>query len=368
MASDRRFWLFEYLLSRHLPTKVISSVLLETLKAEDGENKSLLKLLLDHGASVDSHEAQVFRLAIKTKSANVIGLFSQYIKQDSTPAVVFDFVRGIPSLDDNIRMEVYRHMLPRKLDKSSIYHALVEHLESGRRHIAILRLLLKYGADPNTDGGYCFVVVSKAKAEPEFQALSKRANLSVVMRALLESYLEEEQILHWATVCQRKLPNAPILNDNKLLFLSIKKFPSAIKLLKLLLKLGACASTTINYNILAGHQEEMCTLLIWALLQSPAVENNVILTLLESAKLTGMPPSFAKCFFLPLHADRCCSSTNVFNTGNQSHCRIALHVGPRTDANLGDAFAAGPRSNTRAPYSRTDVHRFGSVSEYVPFS
>ncbi|KIX06616.1 uncharacterized protein Z518_04592 [Rhinocladiella mackenziei CBS 650.93] len=284
MASERRYWIYQHLLGRGIPSDDVSEALLDSLKADDLGDLSFPKLLLENGASPGYQNGKPFSLALRTTSPNsifAVRLLTQYLVDDAMATVAFDVVRTVPFVKNHAGMKIYRPLLEWNISKPSICQALVDSFKGGCPDISILRSLLARGADPHEYNGYCFAAAAKMGALVEFQALSKYAKLPVVLKVLLNNFEEERQIVRWFKVCLEEQPRLGKIDQDELVFQCMSKFPVGTTLLKLLLDRGLSASAKIDHCLCASWKPEPCTALIWAIFQKPRIENDVILLLLS---------------------------------------------------------------------------------------
>ena len=288
LPPDRRYWVYEYLLGRRIPSDDVSEALLDALKANDLGDLSFPKLLLQHGAAVGYKNGMAFSLALNSNSLDAIKLLSQFLADDKMAGIAFDLARKTVFLDPHVRMEVYRCLLQWNISKSSIRQALLENLKGGHSDISTVQLLLAKGADPNEDDAHCFVVASRAGVEPEFRALSKHAKLRVVLKALMDNFQEEWEVVWWFRVCLEEKPHSVTIDEDDLLFKCMRKFPRGTTLLRLLLDNGVSASPMIMESLCPGWQPELCTALIWAIFSQPRIENDAILLLLTQGADAGL--------------------------------------------------------------------------------
>jgi ankyrin repeat protein len=284
MVSDRRYWIYQHLLAKRIPSDDVSEALLDSLKADDLGDLSFPKLLLENGASPGYQQGQPFSLALRANSPNylvAVRLLTQYLVDDSMAAVAFDVVCKTPLLQKHVRVEIYRRLLEWNIGKPSISQALVDSFKDGRPDISFLQLLLAKGADPNKDHGHCFAVAAKTGALAEFRALSKYGKRRVVLEVLLTNFEEESDIVKWFNVCLEEQPRLEKIDQDELAFQCMRKFPRGTTLLKLLLDQGVSASAKMDHCLCASWKPEPCTALIWALFSKPRIENDVILVLLS---------------------------------------------------------------------------------------
>ncbi|RYP46192.1 hypothetical protein DL768_007562 [Monosporascus sp. mg162] len=290
---DRRYWVFEHLLQQHgIPNVEVSEALLDWVSAGKLEDLSLPKLLLRHGADVRYKNGEAFTMAFRSNSLYSVKLLSQYITDDETACHVFDLLWKTSAFSSDARLELYRRLLQRKtgISSSSIYSALVDNLKSRQRDLALIRLLLANGADPNRDNAQCFLIAAKAGAKPEFRALSKQGKSPVVLKALLDHLKDEMEIVQWLRICLEEQTERETIKEDDLVLQCLRKFPEGTSLLRLLLDNGASVSVNTRHRLGPGWEAEDCTLLIWALItKSPRIETDAILVLLERGQKAVLP-------------------------------------------------------------------------------
>jgi hypothetical protein len=284
MASERRYWIYQHLLAKGIPSDDVSEALLDSLKVVDLGDLSFPKLLLENGASPGYQKGEPFSLALRANSPNslvAVRLLTQYVVDDNMAAGAFEVVRKTPLPKKHARVEIYRLLLEWNIRKSSISQALVDSFKGGCPDISFLQLLLAKGADPNKDNGHCFAVTAKTGALAEFRALSRYAKRRVVLKVLLKNFQEESEIIEWFKVCLKEQPRLEKIGQDELVFQCMRKFPGGTMLLKVLLDQGLSASAKTDHSLCASWKPEPCTALIWALFSKPRIENNVILMLLS---------------------------------------------------------------------------------------
>jgi ankyrin repeat protein len=281
MVLDRRYWIYQRLLGKGIPSDDVSEAFLDSLKTDDLGDLSLPKLLLENGASPSYQNGQPFSVALRANSLVAVRLLTQYLVDDNMATVAFDVVRKTPLLKKKVRVEIYRPLLEWNISKPSVSQALVDSFKDGYPDISFLQLLLAKGADPNKDNGHCFAVASKRGSLAEFRALSKYAKLPEVLKVLLNNFREEPEVIRWFKVCLEEQTRFGRLDQDELLFQCMRKFPGGTTLLKLLLDQGVSASAKMDHSLCASWKPEPCTALIWALFSKPRIDNDVILVLLS---------------------------------------------------------------------------------------
>lgn len=300
MKSDRRYWIYKYLLGRGMKKDDISEALLKSLTVDNLGDLSLSKLLLDNGASVEYKNGAAFNSAFALNSFDVVSLLSRYIDSHKLANIAFDLARNHTSLGKDTRYGIYQCFLDWHITEHSIQCALVDNLAAGMLDVDIVELLLRHGADPNKDSARCFTVASSRDAEDEFRALNRhgKPDLELVLKSLLEIFKEEWKVVWWFNICLEESLNPTRICQENLLFQCMRTFPDGTTLLKLLLAKGVSAGAKVNTRVCPGWESEMCTAVIWALRSAkPRVGNAPVLTLLSQGKAKGM--LFCRCLQFP---------------------------------------------------------------------
>jgi ankyrin repeat protein len=281
MPSNQRYEIYKALLAKNIPKDAISGAFMEALKGVV-MNLDLPKLLLEHGAAVSYDNAKGFRLALLSiHSVELFRLLVQHIEDDKTAGVAFNLAKKHAFDDPYKRVEIYRSLLQWNIAESSLSDALEDFLKGNHSDTSVIQLLLRNGADPNKNNARCFLLACATKSEAEFRALSRHANLAIVLQGLLTYFQVEVQVVHWFNICLEERPHGAKIANDQLLFQCLNKFPKGATLLKLLLDNGVSAAAMKQHNVCAGKPSEQCTALIWALLARPRIKNDVILVLLS---------------------------------------------------------------------------------------
>jgi hypothetical protein len=336
MASDRKYWIYQYLLAKGIPSDEVSEALLDFLKAGDLGDLSFLKLLLENGASPGYKKGELFSVALRSNSPNslmAMRLLTQHVTDDSSATVAFDVVRRTPLLKSNVRVEIYRPLLEWKIAKLSVSQVLVDSFKGGLLDISFLQLLLAKGADPNKERGHCFAVAAKMKGIGQFLELSKYAERWQVLEVLLNKLQEKSEIVVWFKFCLQTNPRSRKIDRDELLFQCMRKFPGGTTLLKLLLDQGVSASAKIDHSVCAGWKPEPCTAIIWDLFAQPRIGNNLILySCLEETQVC--------CTSTILHfltTENLCSTPGVFDATDKGIRSFWLPTGQDTPSHLKSA-------------------------------
>ena len=290
MPLTQRYEIYKVLLAKKIPQDAISGALVDALNGPV-MNLDLPKLLLEHGAAVSYDNAKGFRLALLAiHSVELFRLLVQHIEDDKTAGVAFDLARKHAFDDPDTRVEICRSLLQWNIAESSLSDALEDFLKLKGYHAdtSAIQLLLRKGADPNKNNARCFILACANKAEAEFRALSRHANLAIVLQGLLSYFQVEGEVVHWFNMCLEERPRGAKIVNDQLLFQCLNKFPKGVTLLKLLLDNGVSAAAMKKHKVCAGNASEQCTALIWALVARPSIENDAILAMLSRGGRGGL--------------------------------------------------------------------------------
>ncbi|TDZ17331.1 hypothetical protein Cob_v009960 [Colletotrichum orbiculare MAFF 240422] len=293
LSSDRKYWVYRHLLKRRtLSSDDVSQALLDCIRAGRLEDTSLPELFLRYGADVKFRNGAAFAGAFHSGSPLLINLLVQQITDDGTVSLVFDLARKTPALPAKTRLELYHRLLQRGagISISSKYSALVDALKSRHRDVAMVRLLLASGVDPNTDNARCFVMAAEHEAEADFRALSKKADFSTVAKALMKLFKNETEAVKWLRMCLVERTSRETIGEDDLIFQCLRRFPRGTSLLRLFLDNGASVSSTTRHRLGPGMDAEDVTILIWALMsQMPRISTEGILLLIKHGQQAVLP-------------------------------------------------------------------------------
>ncbi|XXH01677.1 hypothetical protein Hte_008037 [Hypoxylon texense] len=283
ISNSRKHWVYQYLLQGPIPINEISEALMAALVVVEDSDLSVPKILLEHGAAVDYGEYAPFSLVLQSNSPEAAKMLCQYLPNDKIADIAFEIARNTASPNKHVRLAAFRGLLQWNISRASVQRALVDILaRSSSGDISLVQLLLEKGANPNEEKARCFLIAIRGAAEAEFRALSKYANVPVLLKELLDHFKEEQAIVHWFGICLEEQKEPFNLNQDGLLFTCMRKFPQGCSLLQLLLKNGLSPAAKVEYRVCVDWPAESCTALIWALFsRTPRIENTPILVLLE---------------------------------------------------------------------------------------
>ncbi|KAL2071660.1 hypothetical protein VTL71DRAFT_12895 [Oculimacula yallundae] len=284
MVSTRRYFIYEYLLQKPIPQDDISEALLQSLKTDGLTDLSIPKLLLEHGASPGYKRCESVSVVIRADSPKFLAavkLLCQNVNDDSAANTIFSLILKSTKLKREVQVEIYHLLLDKKISKPSLSQALLDQFSSGYPDLNFVKILLEQGADPSKKEGRCIAVAAKEDRIVEFRLLCRYTKRSVVLKVLLQHLKDEKDVIKWFRTCLEHNKRKGPLKDDGLFYLCMQTFPTGTVLVKFLLEHGVSASAKISHCVYPMMDEaESCTPLIWALLQKPRIENDVILAIL----------------------------------------------------------------------------------------
>ncbi|KAJ4323820.1 hypothetical protein N0V84_004166 [Fusarium piperis] len=281
--SERRLIAYQSLLDKDIDADEVSEALLDSIKF-DPDNLDTPSLLLEHGAVVNYKDGAAFTMAFESSNLNLVRVLSRHLVKavdENAATLAFENVSNNPSFDSEVRLEIYNCLLEFSISRESLNKALFDALESAATNTAIVNMLVEHGADPNADEAKCFVLACKKNSRDEFRALSKHADLGVVLPALLDHVKEELEVMNWLLLLFEEQPVGTKIKEDELLFQCMRKFPQGTLVLGFLLDHGVPAAAKIIYNLRPMWEPEECTALMWAISSSLKIDNEVILRLLQ---------------------------------------------------------------------------------------
>ncbi|KAF5661746.1 hypothetical protein FHETE_8281 [Fusarium heterosporum] len=295
MDTEHKYQAINSVLEQGVPITSISDALSETL-SNNSDEVAFPKLLLDHGAAISHNENAGLIAALKYRNLERVMLLCGYLRKnvdDEAAKRIFEdpYLRDSQLVDPVIRAHIYSTVLVCNIDTKSLSNRLIHTLESNSPRLAIVRLLLENGANPNDEEGHCFYLAARHKLEPHFRELCKYAETSVVLPTLLRRFDKERHVTRWFRVYfEERKPEGKEIPE-QILFQCIRKFQDGDMLLGLLLDQGMSPGATITYRIRQSWPEEEISLLIWTLVSPLRISNMVIFRLLEEGRAGEFSPS-----------------------------------------------------------------------------
>lgn len=312
-------------LLRHLLDKGISqetldqALVAESRRIVETDDVASIRLLLAYGASVnvDSGEALV-----RVATAGHVPLVKLLLSAQDAPSQAtatnafrsLFHVANLRRLSSSIAtskdtdrtvngqvcgqlLVIAKALLAIGVDQNAVDVALqcVLDLESGLIEIdALVEYLLSHHADINAADGRSFVLAARRNSMLFAKLLVYRPNFRTLVPSLIDSSIEEEDLLHLIKICLEHGCTADELDFShpSSLIRAVQKFPRNVPLVTLLLAHGCNPDASISYVIDPAAGEESIHLLLWALLQQQkAVSNAVIVALLQAgASATRIAP------------------------------------------------------------------------------
>ena len=280
IPTDRRHWVYKYLLGRGIPRDEVSEALIDLMEAGITHDMSCLKLLLENGAAAFHRNGAAFELALIAHSGEATKILSQYL-DDRTATLAFILARGRASVDPHIPKEAFSCVTNWSIDKASLCLALRENIEGSYPMPWLIEILLRRGADPNQHAARCFVAACQNGLEVEFRLLSRNADPPIVLNALIRHFKTEQQIVRWSAMCLNECSGSFSGYLDALLIQCMNKFPVTSVLLTFLYSTALVSCKRTDHSCVPWKPEE-CTALTWALFsESPKIGNKPILALLR---------------------------------------------------------------------------------------
>jgi ankyrin repeat protein len=300
LDADKRYRAYSCLLAKGADDKHnISTALADSLMAGP-DHISIAQLLHDHGASLNSWNCSaVTTEVIKTRDFGAIRFLGEHLVSRGddgrvTAHSMFSRLHRDQDIDLDMRLEIYKALLPCKLKDWDLHNALVASVQGPHRSTDVVRLLLAHGANPNLKNkASCFLIARENNAEAEFRLLCEHGDLGVVLPALLDGDADDESSLspwiRWCLEAQPQSAKGPGPHHDAV-FQCMRRFPEGTEVLDILLDhgVGPSAKKDCFFRDYWEWEGEECTALMWALVsEKPRVSNKTILRLVARGD-TGM--------------------------------------------------------------------------------
>src|SRR5690606_11742030 len=132
----------------------------------------IAELLHDHGATLNSWDGSAIITEVtKTRDLGAIRFLGEHLVSRgddgrATAHSMFSRLHRDQDIDLDMRLEIYKAVLPCKLSKSDLYNGLVASVQGPHRSTDVVRLLLAHGANPNLKKkASCFLTARENNAE-----------------------------------------------------------------------------------------------------------------------------------------------------------------------------------------------------------
>lgn len=294
--------IFSYLLQVGVPKDSMNEALLTQVKLQQTrKDETLIKLLLDHGASVNHREGETLAAGVFSGSIATVQLLLSGKEKPSrsslTKAFRTLFQSGFEqssSTQPSHRFEIARQLLKMGVDQPAIDSALRMVLDDTCKednYAQIVELLLQNHANASAADGMCFVYAARRRdLDVLATLLDHNPDFEVIVPSLISSKVEEETLVEVLIMCFSYGLSSSDLENSKhglhrlpLVIAAMQEYPRGDTLLRLLFDHGLNPDATAPALVDANVGEESVSALIWALSQpQKMVSSAVIQTLLEA--------------------------------------------------------------------------------------
>ena len=241
----------------------------------------IVSLLLQHQASVDHQEGEAIKQAISTSSGKTLQLLLNAHPGKQTLVMAFSLCM---SLSPATRID-FISMIAKEAMQGPTALPVGLYLEQAitENDLELTKLLLHYGADPNTDNGKAFIRAAELDGTAIFEELLVyRPDIKRLLPALIRELDEEEKVVACLKLCFEHLKIQLHPSENVLLFLALDQFEQGEELIRFLLRAECSAGATRELQLREHSDIEAVTPLIWALSRPlPGPSKAVLLALLE---------------------------------------------------------------------------------------
>jgi ankyrin repeat protein len=278
-----RFAIMKILLNKAGSQKIgQDDALVQEAKNAINVGTDIVDLLLKHDASPNHQNGEALKVAIDTRAVGTVRLLLAAGPNQDT--LVTAFTRCM-NLEGQLRIE-YASMIAEEAMKAPIALPVGVHLERAisEDDLDLCKLLLHYGADPNSDGGKAFVNAARLPSTKIFEELLVfRPEIKRLLPNLIREINSEEKVIASLELCFERLHIQLNASENVLLFLALDQFEQGEQLIRLLLRVGCSPGATRELPLRSGSETESVTPLIWALSRPlPGPSKAVLLAILET--------------------------------------------------------------------------------------
>ncbi|KAF2115621.1 ankyrin repeat-containing domain protein [Lophiotrema nucula] len=278
----------------------------ETQHVVHGNGTSILRLLVQHGASVNFQDGKSLSMAATLRDAKLIDILLSGKERPSRATATHAFrtlFHGSENepVSGNSKGALYiaKQLLAIGVDQHTVDSALRMVLDDSNPveySRELVDLLLDYHADVNVADGTCFVFATRRQ---DFEVLNKlfarSPDFSVVIPSLLKFHLDEGVVVRALQACfdhgcTSDSIEGPGPFRKPALALALQQYPRSERLMNVLLHSG-CNPNTVTPEVLDPRTgTENIPVLLWALAQPRrTVSSPVVLALLDA----GASPTLA---------------------------------------------------------------------------
>jgi predicted transport protein len=255
--------------------------LIQEVKSAATVGTDIVALLLSHKASVDHQEGDAVKNAVVTRSSNTLQLLLAAHPGKETLVMAFTQCMSLPK---STRIE-FVSMIAKQAMQSAIALPVGLYLQQAiaEGDLELCKLLLHYGADPNTEHGKAFIQAAQLESTSIFEELLVyRPDIKRLLPALIRELNDEDKVVACLALCFEHLQIQLNPSENVLLFLALDQFEEGEKLVRFLLNVGCSVGATRELQLRETSEIESVTPLIWALSRPlPGPSRAVLMALLE---------------------------------------------------------------------------------------
>jgi ankyrin repeat protein len=308
-SSDSKTPIIAHLLQRGIPKETLGEALAKLVPlARNHTDENLLKLLLEHGASVNYREGEPLIASVASGLVRVTELLlggSESLPHETLTKAfrtLFKDTSGfLQPAHSKDKFEMASKLLQKGVDQSAIDTALQVVLGDSyqeQNSCAIVDLLLRHRADVNIADGACFVLAARREDSNLLaRLLAHGPDFSTIVPALLSSGLKEGIIVKALEQCfENGLDVHDLDKDHhghaKLpaLILAIQEYPRGALLVQSLLDHGCNPDITAPTTVDPAAEVEVVPALMCALAQpQKRVSSSVIQALLGAGASPTRP-------------------------------------------------------------------------------
>lgn len=276
LAKHQRFPIAKTLLTLGVDANLRSRLLIDVVKDDDDE---LVGLLLQPGNIAWDVANGCLLHAVRFGYLKIVELLIQHgVPHDTIVAAFEDLLQSGSVAGKFNGMEVTEALLRAGIPRDILNNTLAKVFQRALLQIpgSLVALLLKHGAEADTEKAVCFTVAAQKNDIGVFGQLAAREfNLNVVVWALIKASSEETEVLAWINICLEQPSKRGRIHETAMC-LTMLTFPRGQTLLRLLLDQGCDP----GFELESGDSQEKVTLLMWSLESDRMISDDAVLELL----------------------------------------------------------------------------------------
>jgi hypothetical protein len=247
----------------------------------------LLTLLLQHRGNQNFQAGEALNLAAHTVDLGIMEILLSYGPDPQARDLAFETMllseRTEPVTES---IQAAKLLLAQGVSQHLKDRALIRSLSHPHDQSGFYQILIKYGANVNTQCCTCFYLAGKFDELDVFQdLLESRPNFDLVVKSLVGSFLEDmyDRLIELlGRTLKSEYYHQTDVPSVKVIFAAMQRFPRGDGLIRLLIEYGYPAGDISVRPSGRYERKEAVTPVIWALEKAERrVSDNVILSLLE---------------------------------------------------------------------------------------